>query len=266
MTSRRTSRDLRHLFFIPTILVLCLVLLPVVVVIAIAFGNSPTYQFPPHGLTLRWFHSFLTTSTFSQALFRVSLPLAFATSICATTIGTLAAIGIARADFRGRRYVELLFVTPVIFPQIILAVGLFLLYARLSITPTIASLCLGHVLIGTPYVIRTVGAGLSGIDSRLEQAAQNLGASPAQAFLLATLPLLRLSILSGAIFAFIVSFSDINIALFLSVADTATLPVQILAQMQYASDPTIAAASALQVLIVGALVLAAQSAIKNVRL
>jgi putative spermidine/putrescine transport system permease protein len=143
---------------------------------------------------------------------------------------------------------------------------LFLLYARLGITPTLWSLALGHLVIATPYVIRTVVAGLTGIDMRVEEAAQNLGAHPIQAFYKVTLPLLRSSIISGAIFAFIISFSDINIALFLSAANTTTLPIQILAQMQLASDPTIAAASTLQVLIISLLLLVIQRIVGTVRL
>jgi putative spermidine/putrescine transport system permease protein len=251
--------------WIPTVIVLAMVLLPVAVVMAIGFSSSATYSFPPPGLSLRWFGAFLGAPAFTDALFKVSLPLALATSLAATLLGTLAAIGAARGRFPGKGIVELLFVTPVVFPQILLGVGLFLLYARLGLNPGIGTLCLGHIVIGTPYVLRTVGAALAGIDGRLEEAARNLGAPPTIAFLRVTLPLLRSSLVSGALFAFIVSFSDINLALFLSAADSATLPVQILAQMQYASDPTIAAASTLQVVVVGTLVLAAQSLGRGVR-
>ena len=131
---------------------------------------------------------------------------------------------------------------------------------------SIQTLCAAHILIGTPFVLRTVGAALGGIDERIEEAARNLGAPPALAFIKVSLPLLRSSIVSGAVFAFIVSFSDINLALFLSAADTATLPIQILAQMQFQSDPTIAAASTVQVLIVGTLVLFVQSLTRKGRL
>jgi putative spermidine/putrescine transport system permease protein len=255
----KPANSLLNLFWIPTGIVLAVILSPVAVVIAISLSSSATYKFPPPGLSLRWFSSFLGNQGFTDALLHVSLPLAFAASAAATVLGTLAAIGIARARFRGKGFLELLFVTPVVFPQILLGVGLFLLYARLGLNPSIVTLCVAHVLIGTPYVLRTVGAALSGIDGHLEEAARNLGAPPALAFIKVTLPLLRSSIVSGAIFAFIVSFSDINLALFLAAADTATLPVQILAQMQYQNDPTIAAASTLQVLIVGVLVLLVQS-------
>jgi len=258
------SRSLLSVMWIPTILVLGLILLPVVVVVAIGFSTSSTYAFPPPGLSLRWFWSFLENHTFTDALFRVSLPLAFASATGATLLGTLAAIGIARTEFAGKRFLELLFVTPVVFPQILLGVGLFLFYAQLGLNPGLPALCIGHIVIGTPYVLRTVGAALAGIDMRLEEAARNLGAPPALAFVRVTLPLLRSSIISGAVFAFIVSFSDINLALFLAAADSATLPLQILAQMQFASDPTIAAASTLQVLVVGLLVLLAQGLSKRV--
>jgi putative spermidine/putrescine transport system permease protein len=259
--ARRTGGGLRRGLAAPAIVVLALMLLPVAVVIAISVGRSATYQFPPTGVTLRWFEAFLGNPTFRDALLRVSLPLAFAVSLVSTLIGTLAAIGLSRGRFPGRRVVELLFVAPIVFPQILLGVGLFMLYAELGLTPTIVTLGLGHVLIGTPFVIRTVSGGLAGIDERLEQAAQNLGAGPVQAFCRVTLPIIRSSILSGAIFAFIASFSDINLALFLAAADAATLPVQILAQMQYASDPTIAAASTIQVILIGILVVAAQRAV-----
>jgi putative spermidine/putrescine transport system permease protein len=153
---------------------------------------------------------------------------------------------------------SVLFSAPLIFPQVLLGVALFLFYARLNISLNIFSLALGHLLIATPYVIRSVSAGLSGIDERLVQAAQNLGASPMQAFFLVTLPLLKSGILSGAVFAFIVSFSDINLAIFLSAAGNTTLPMQILAQMQFVSDPTIAAAATAQIAIVSVLVIIAQ--------
>jgi putative spermidine/putrescine transport system permease protein len=265
-SGRKHSAALQRAFAAPAAAVIVLMLLPVAVVVGISIGQSATYQFPPTGLTLRWFASFFSSEAFTAALFWISLPLGLAVSVFATIIGTLAAIGIVRVHFPGKRYLELLFVVPVIFPQILLGVGLFLLYARLGVSPALWSLALGHLVIATPYVIRTVVAGLTGIDMRVEEAAQNLGAHPIQAFYKVTLPLLRSSIISGAIFAFIISFSDINIALFLSAANTTTLPIQILAQMQLASDPTIAAASTVQVLIISLLLLVIQRIVGTVRL
>src|SRR5262249_59492707 len=112
-------------------------------------------------------------------------------------------------------------------PEILVAAALYLLYARLTIQASIWTLLCGHLVICTPYVIRSVTAGLVGMDPRLEEAAMSLGATRAQAFFKVTLPLLRSSLQSGAIFAFIISFSDINLALFLSGPQSPSLPAPI---------------------------------------
>ena len=143
-------------------------------------------------------------------------------------------------------------------PQILLGAALYLFYARLAVPASIWTLLLGHVVICTPYVIRSVTAGLVGMDPRLEEAAMSLGATRLQAFFKVTLPLLRSSLLSGAIFAFIISFSDINLALFLSGPQSTSLPVQIFSQIQWQGDPTIAAASTLQILVIGLLIVVVQ--------
>ncbi|MCC6471591.1 MAG: ABC transporter permease subunit [Alphaproteobacteria bacterium] len=256
---------LRGQLAIISIPVIAFMLMPVMVVLGIAFGESANFEFPPSSLSLRWFYSFMETAGFSDSLFYVSLPLGIASAAAATAIGTLAAIAAVRFRFVSNRLLELLFLTPLIYPQILMGVGLFLLYARLNITPSLLTLGGAHVLIGCPYVVRTVIAGLVGIDPKLEEAARNLGASPVKAFWLATFPLLRSSILSGAIFAFIVSFSDINLALFLSIVNTVTLPVQIMSQMRFVSDPTIAAAAALQIVVISALLVIVNRLIGLVR-
>ena len=135
--------------------------------------------------------------------------------------------------------------------EILLGAALYLFYARLAIQASIWTLLCGHLVICTPYVIRSVTAGLVGLDPRLEEAAMSLGATRVQAFFKVTLPLLRSSLLSGAIFAFIISFSDINLALFLSGPQSTSLPVHIFSQIQWQGDPTIAAASSLQIVIIG---------------
>ena len=124
------------------------------------------------------------------------------------------------------------------------------------------TLLIGHIVIATPYVIRCVTAGLVGMDPRLEEAAMSLGASRPQAFIKVTLPLLRSSLVTGAVFAFIISFSDINLALFLAGANAPSLPVQIFSQIQFEADPSIAAASALQIVIVGGLILLVQRVLR----
>jgi len=147
---------------------------------------------------------------------------------------------------------------PLLVPQILLGAALYLFYERLAVTASISTLLLGHLVICTPYVIRSVTAGLVGMDPRLEEAAMSLGATRVRAFFKVTLPLPRSSLLSGAIFAFIISFSDINLALFLSGPQSTSLPVHLFSQLQWQADPTIAAASALQIAIIGTLILVVQ--------
>jgi putative spermidine/putrescine transport system permease protein len=143
-------------------------------------------------------------------------------------------------------------------PQILLGAALYLLYARMAVTASIWTLLAGHLVICTPYVIRSVTAGLVGMDPRLEEAAMSLGATRIQAFFKVTFPLLQSSLVSGAVFAFIISFSDINLALFLSGPESTSLPVHLFSQIQWQGDPTIAAASSLQIVVIGTLILAVQ--------
>jgi ABC-type spermidine/putrescine transport system permease subunit II len=143
-------------------------------------------------------------------------------------------------------------------PSILLGAALYLFFARLGIAGTFGTLVLGHMLIGIPFVIRVVVAGLSGINPAIEEAAVSLGCSRVRAFCKVVLPLLRSSLLSGAIFAFILSFSDINIAIFVSGPHTNTLPLHIFSDIQWQGDPTIAAASTLQIVVVTILIVLAQ--------
>ncbi len=261
--NRRTPLEKR--LAIPAAIVLVMMFVPVVVVLGIAFGQSELYEFPPRALSLRWFENFFSNGSFVNSLFRVSLPLAIGVSLVATLIGTLSAIGLHRSRFAGRQALETLFAIPVVFPHIILAVGLFLTFSRLGVPRGFLSMGLAHLVICVPYVIRSVLAGLSGIDPRLEEAAGNLGANPLQSFFLATLPLLRSSIISGAVFAFIVSFSDVNMALFLSSANANPLTMQILSQMQYSTDPTVAAAATVQLVVIGILLFVIQRLVGTLR-
>jgi len=253
----------RPAFLLPTVVVVYFLLIaPLLVVVGVSFNAGAGFDFPPKGLSLRWYEAFFESRAFTRSFFRVSLVVAIACSISATTIGTLAAIGLVRFRFRGRQALESFFLMPLLVPHILLGAALYLFYARLGVGASIVTLFLGHLVISTPYVIRSVTAGLVGMDPRLEEAAMSLGASRIQAFMKVTLPLLRSSLVSGAIFAFIISFSDINLALFLSGPDTTSLPVHIFSQIQWEGDPTIAAASALQIMIIFCLILLVQRIFK----
>lgn len=236
------------------ILTYVLLLAPLIVIVAVSFGPSPNYDFPPSGFSLRWYEAFFSSREFVRSFFQVSLVLGLLSAVISTLLSTLAAIGLVRLRFRGREALEAFFLSPLFIPEILFGAALYLIYARLGVRPSMTTLLLGHVVICSPFVIRTVTAGLVGLDYRLEEAAMSLGAGKVQAFLKVALPLIQSSMLSGFIFAFIISFSDINLALFLSGPNSTTLPVHIFNILLFEGDPSVAAASTLQIVIVGALI------------
>ncbi len=147
---------------------------------------------------------------------------------------------------------------PLLIPSVLLGAALYLYFARLQLSGSIVALLVGHILIGLPYVVRVVSAGLAGVDPAIEEAAINLGCSRVGAYFKVVLPVIRGSLVSGFVFALIVSFSDINVALFLSGPNTQTLPLQIFSEIVWGGDPTIAAASGIQILLIGGLLIAIQ--------
>jgi putative spermidine/putrescine transport system permease protein len=239
----------------------CLVA-PILLVVGVAFSPTPQFQLPTTAVSLRWFWEFFHNNGYIHALFYVSLPLALATSVVSVLIGTLAAIGLVRFRFYGQEVLEIAFLSPVLVPSILLSAALYLFFSLLSINGSFATLLIGEVLIGIPFVVRLVMAGLSAVNPTYEEAAISLGCGRVQAFWKIVVPLLRTSIVSGALFAFILCFSDINVALFLSGPSTTTLPLHIFSDIQWGGDPSIAAASTIQVLVVMILVLVAQRVLR----
>jgi putative spermidine/putrescine transport system permease protein len=233
-------------------------LAPLVVVVGVSFNPDSNFGVSLQGVSLHWYRTFFTSDIFLNALFWISLPVALIAAVFATLIGALAAIALVRFSIKGREVVEATFMLPLLVPSILLGAALYLLFARFYGSGTFASLVVGHTLLGIPYVIRVVSAGLVGINPALEEAAISLGCNRIQAFIKVVLPLLRSSLMSGAIFAFIVSFSDINMALFLAGPHTTTLPLQIFSEIVWQGDPTVAAASTVQIVLVSTLILLAQ--------
>jgi putative spermidine/putrescine transport system permease protein len=191
-----------------------------------------------------------------RAAYLLSLEVAMTASILATILGTLASLFLARRRGAVAGALNALFLSPLVFPTIIVGVALLLFYRRVGM-PILPGLILAHVLIGTPYCIRSILTSLQAFDVSLEEAGQSLGASPVRTFLLITLPLIRPGLLCGWLFAFIVSFGELNTALFLTGPGVTTLPIEIFAYLQFqGSQLVIAAASTLQICLVIVLVLA----------
>jgi putative spermidine/putrescine transport system permease protein len=227
---------------------------PIAVVILVSFSPTDFFAFPPRGLSLRWFREFFALPSM-RAAFLLSLEIALASSLLATGLGLSACLVLARRRGPLVALLNGLFLSPLVFPTIIIGVALLLAFRQLRI-PILPGLILAHVLIGTPYCIRSILTSLQAFDVSLEEAGQSLGAGPIRTFLLITLPLIRPGLISGWLFAFIVSFGELNTALFLTGPGVTTLPIEIFAYLQFqGSQLVIAAASTLQVCLIVVLVL-----------
>ncbi|HEV8306284.1 MAG TPA: ABC transporter permease [Methylomirabilota bacterium] len=230
------------------------ILAPILVVVLASVSPTEVFTFPPPGVTLKWYQEFFRDSNMRDG-FWLSFVVAAGSAVISLVLGTAAALGLTRERFALRHLVSAFFLSPIIFPSLITGVALLLFFRALGV-PTLPGLILGHAIISVPYVIRTVAASLAGFDVTIEEAARIHGASPLRAFVRVTLPIIQPGIMAGAVFAFIVSFSELNVSLFLSGPGAATLPIHIFSQIQFgAGQVVIAAASTLQiVLIVGLMV------------
>jgi putative spermidine/putrescine transport system permease protein len=201
-------------------------LLPLVVIVLTSFTTLGYVSFPPQGFTLRWYGEALRKREFLES-FYLSLGIAAVTAVLAVVLGTPVAIAIARHRFIGRALVNAFFMSPLILPTVVIGIALLQFYNRIGMGATAGSLILGHVIITTPYAIRLVMASLTGLDPSVERAARSLGASPLRAFLAVTLPLIVPGIMAGGLFAFITSFDNVTLSVFLATPRMVTLPVRI---------------------------------------
>jgi putative spermidine/putrescine transport system permease protein len=240
-------------------LVLLFLVLPIAIVFPLSFSSGSYMSFPPPGFSLRWYASFFDSASWTGAAL-VSVRVAVPVTVLAVLLGTPAAIGLQRGSFAGKRLVHALVLSPIIVPGIIVAIGAYFVYARYGLVGQPIALVLGHTCLAVPFVVINVSAALQGVDRQLERAALSLGASPFGAFRQVTLPLIAPGILAGAVFAFITSFDELLIALFLSGTGAVTLPRRMFDEIRYDIDPTIAAVSSLLIAATTGLMLAAELA------
>ncbi|MGR9131208.1 ABC transporter permease [Rhizobium leguminosarum] len=228
--------------------------IPLVITCLMAF-DARTYlgPLPPPALSLHWFERLVSQADILTSL-RTSLILAVLTTVLSVTIGTAAAVGLARANFPGKAALTSAFLSPLIVPPVVIGFGLLLFLSKAGITNGMARLLLGHVIVTLPYCIRTSLASLLGSDQRLTEAAMVLGATERQAFWTITLPLMRTGVVTGAIFAFAISIDDVSISLFLSDPSATTLPVTLVSNMRAAFDLTIAAAAVVLIAVTALLI------------
>ena len=222
------------------LLVAALLLAPLAVVVIVSFSSAPFLQFPPPGLSWRWYQALASDPAWLDSII-VSLQVLAGAATLATGMGTAAAYALAQGQIPGAGVIRGLLMAPIVVPGILVAAGLFGVFRGLGLNGTLTGLVIGHTVLTLPYVVATVGAALQGLDPRLEGAAATLGAPPWTAFRRVTLPLLLPGVLSGLLFAMVVSFDELIVSLFVSTARVRPVPVQMWSNLRGDFDPTVAA-------------------------
>jgi ABC-type spermidine/putrescine transport system permease subunit II len=222
----------------------CLVLMaPIVIVVVLAFSGEGYLQFPPASLSLRWFVRVLGDPQWRASLW-FSMVIAAVACVLATAVGFFAAYAFVRGDFPGKKLLLSLLLLPIIVPTVITSIAMYFLSAKLHLVGNLFWIGTCHAVIALPVVLLILLSSLQGVDANLERAALSLGASRSRMFLKVVVPLAAPGLVSGALFAFLASFDELIISLFLTGIRAQTLPVRIWNSLHLEIEPTIAAVSA----------------------
>lgn len=246
-----------------TLVLVLLLLAPIVMVVVMSFTAATTLQFPPPGLSLRWYAEVWALLTGPDAgmarlgeSLAVSLQIAAGTAIVCVLAGVPASYALVRIRFRGRGFVEELLGLPVVFPTVVLGVALLMLLSLTGIDLGMGQIVIAHAIIGLPFMMRNCMAAMQGIDPVLQEAAKTLGASSLRAFAEIVLPLAREGIVSGALLVFIISFNEFTLSYFLYTIDVFPLSIWLFQQSNTSFSPAIFAVSTLTIVITVGVILA----------
>lgn len=250
MVTERSSgaRFHRGLLTLAGIGVYAFLALPVLVILLSAFSPQPYPQFPPQGISLRWFRALLADPGWLDSL-RVSVVLLVVVTPLTVLLGTFAAWSLARLQFRHREALQAFILSPLMIPQVVLGIALLYVLTAAGLAGTLSGLVIGHMVVALPYVVRTVSVSLAAMDRRLETVAMSLGASRWYSFRHVTLPLIKPGMLAGAVFAAVTSFGEVSVSLFLSAPETITVPIRVFNYVDQTFDPTVNAISVIFILI-----------------
>lgn len=219
---------------------------PIIVIIPLSFNSEPYFTYPMAGYSLRWYEAIFgddPQSILWQRAIRNSVIIGFSATLLATALGTLAALGLSRANFPLKGAVMVVLISPIMVPIVITAVGMFYFYAQIGLASTIPGIILAHTALGVPFVVITVTATLVGFNQNLVRAGSSLGAGPARVFFKVTLPLILPGVVSGALFAFVTSWDEIVVVLFLASVEQHTIPRRMWSGIREMINPTITAAA-----------------------
>ena len=243
-----------YTFRIICALIFLFLIIPILVIFPLSFNAQPYFTFTPEmlsfdpaGYSTRWYEEFFSSSTWQQAV-RNSLVIAVFSTILSTFLGTLAALGLSRKDFPYKTAVMGLLISPMVVPLIISAAGMFFFYSRIGLQGTHFGVILAHAALATPFVVITVTATLVGFDHSLTRAAASLGSSPTRTFFQITVPLITPGVISGALFAFITSFDEVVVVLFVGSVNQRTIPWAMFSGIREQISPTILAVATILII------------------
>ena len=245
---REFPAALRIAAYVFVALTAVLLLAPLVVVVGVSVSESQFVAFPPQGFSLKWYQSVLSSDAFVGAAW-LSLRIALLVTVSATLVGGAAAIAIHRRLLPGSEALGAFFLSPLVLPTIIYAIGMLMLWSMVFGAVSIVALWIAHTVIAMPYVVRTTLAVLSESDPFLEEAARTMGAGRVQRLAFVVLPQCIPGLAAGAFFAFNISFDEAVLSLFLRRPGLTTLPVQIYGQLEFSPDPSVAAVSSIMIFI-----------------
>jgi putative spermidine/putrescine transport system permease protein len=220
------------------------VIAPILIVVPMSFSTSPSLEFPPPGWGLRYYQAFFSDVTWTGPALN-SFIVAIGTTVLTMLLVTPAAFAMVRHRFHGRSLLNVLLLTPLVVPHIVMAVGYYSYFGRLGLLQKYIAIVIAHTCLTAPLVFLTISAALKGFDRNLERAAQSLGAPPVVAFLTVTLPVLRPAFFTAALLAFVHSFDETTVALFISGRDVATLPKRMFDAIRLQADPVLPVAATL---------------------
>jgi putative spermidine/putrescine transport system permease protein len=242
------ERFWRATLYVTSGLVLFFLMAPILAIVPLSFNSGVFLTYPLDGFSLRWYHTFFASEQWMRAL-KNSFVIGLSAATLATVLGTLAALGLTRADFRGKALVMAVLLSPMIVPVVIIAVGFYFFFAPLGLTASYTGLILAHTALGTPFVVITVSATLKGFDENLARAAASLGADPATTFFRVVLPLIAPGVFSGALFAFATSFDEVVVVLMVAGPEQRTLPREMFSGLRENISPTITAVATVMILV-----------------
>lgn len=217
---------------------------PLLIIIPMSFSEAQSFQFPPRGLSLRWYENLFTDEAWYRGTWQ-AVWIAVLVTITSLVLGTMAALGLSRMKGFSQATMTTLLLSPMILPTVVSGVGIYAVFLKWHLTANYLGFVLAHTALAVPFVLTTVSAALKTFDRTLEYAAASCGATPLATFFHVTLPIIRPALASGALFAFVASFDEVVIAQFLGGPELKTLPVQMFTSVYVDSDPTLAAVSTL---------------------